>query len=134
MRFFFSGELDAEVGDSYRPVRSEVETALNNSLGERNYGDVLDEIGIIPMILGPRFSEGRKERRLIKRADKTADYRLFIDYRAWTVGSQDDRKGLLLKNVLACVEHINQKLKGRFDGERLRQDILRLFPGVIRDR
>ena len=84
MRFFFSGEIDAEVADQYRVIRKEVEVALNDGLGDQDYGGVLNEIGIIPMILGPRFTEGRKERRLVKRAEKTADYRLFIDYEEWT--------------------------------------------------
>src|SRR3954462_12565430 len=106
MRFFFSGEIDAEVADQYRVIRKEVEAALNDELTDQDYGGVLDEIGIIPMILGPRFSEGRKERRLVKRGEKTADYRLFINYEDWTGGSQDDRKRLLLENVLACIEDI----------------------------
>lgn len=107
-----SGELDAEVADQYRAIRKEVENALNHALGDQDYGDVLNEIGIIPIILGPRFSEGRTERRLVKRAEKTADYRLFIDYKDWAAGSQGDRKRLLVKNVLACVKDIDRKLKG----------------------
>ena len=134
MRFFFSGELDAEIADQYRVIRQEVEAALNDGLGDQDYGGVLNEIGIIPMILGPRFSEGRKERRLVKRDEKTADYRLFIDYKKWTAGSHSDRKRLLLENVLACVEDIDRKLKGGFNGKRLSQDILRLFPEVGLDR
>ena len=130
MRFFFSGELDAEIADQYRVIRQEVEAALNDGLGDQDYGGVLNEIGIIPMILGPRFSEGRKERRLVKRDEKTADYRLFIDYKEWTAGSHSDRKRLLLENVLACVEDIDRKLKGGFHGKRLSQDIRRLFPEV----
>jgi len=58
MRFFFSGEIDAEVADQYRVIRKEVEVALNDGLGDQDYGGVLNEIGIIPMILGPRFTEG----------------------------------------------------------------------------
>ena len=130
MRFFFSGELDAEIADQYRVIRQEVEAALNDGLGDQDYGGVLNEIGIIPMILGPGFSEGRKERRLVKRDEKTADYRLFIDYKEWTAGSRSDRKRLLLENVLACVEDIDRKLKGGFNGKRLSQDIRRLFPEV----
>ena len=133
MRFFFSGELDAEVADQYKSVRKEIEATLNGRLGDRDYGGVLNEIAIVPMILEPRFSEGRKERRLIKRAEKVADYRLFIDYKAWGAGSNEDRKRLLVENVLASVRDIERKLKG-FDGKRLAQDIASLFPELRHDR
>jgi hypothetical protein len=104
MRFFLSGEIDAEVAGQYRSIRKEVEKALNDKLGEREYGDALVEIGIIPMILAPAFAEGRKERRLVKRTEKTADYRLFIDYDIWTAGTRAARKRLLLQNILVFQE------------------------------
>jgi immunity protein 44 of polymorphic toxin system len=131
MRFFFSGEVDAQVGDQYRRVRREVAATLNAQLGDRDYGGALNEIAIIPMILGPRFAQGRKERRLIKHAEKIADYRLFIDYDAWIAGTEDDRKRLLVENILASVRDIARKLNG-FDGERLAQDIRNLFPKIQR--
>ena len=128
MRFFFSGEVDAKVADTYREVRKEVEGKLNTTLGNVEYGNSLLKISIIPIILGPAFSEGRKERRLIDYAERVADYRMFIDFDDFLVGSRETQTGLLVDNVLAAVDDIDRKLKGGFDGQRLRQDILRIFP------
>jgi hypothetical protein len=133
LRFFFSGEVDAEIADDYRSVRIFVAEALNRELGDADYGEVLKEIAIIPMILGPQFAKGREERRLVKRAERGADYRLFIDLYAWVAGSEPDRRGLLIANVLDCVADIDRKLKGGFDGVQMRQDILRIFPALGKD-
>lgn len=134
MRFFFSGELDSSVGDEYRPIRQIVETTLNNALSEESYGESLEEIAVIPIILGPRFIEGRKERRLIKHQEKAADYRLFIDHSAFLNGSKNDRTRLLIENLLTCIEDMARKCKGRFDGQRLTNDIQKLFPELFADR
>jgi hypothetical protein len=125
VRFFFSGEIDADVAVEYREVRKAIEKNLNNALGNQSYGSVLDSIGIIPILLGPRFSGSQKERRLLQRSKRSADYRLIIDYDAWCAGSRGERDRLLIGNLLEVVDDIDRKLKGAFDGTRLRLDILK---------
>jgi len=131
MKFWFSGEIDARVGETYRAIRLEMETRLNADLGQRNYGPAVVELAIIPMLLGPEFSEGRPERRLVKRKEKVADYRLSIDFAAWQVGSELDRKRLLLENVLESIRDIGRKLPGGFEAALLQQDIERVFPEIV---
>lgn len=127
MRFFMSGELDSEIADQYRVARKLVETKLNETLGAECYGEALLEISIIPIILGPRFIQGKTERRLIKHKEKTADYRLFIDFTQFKDGSPSDRVNLLLANVLSCVDDIAAKLGSQLDAQRLKNDIKKLF-------
>jgi len=133
VRFFFSGELDSKIADAYRSTRKQVETTLNEALKSVEYGEAIEEIGIIPIILSAKFAEGHKERRLVKRAAKTADYRLFIDFDSFANGSEEERKHLLVENLLNAVADIDRKLKGSFNGIRLRQDILSLFPEAKHD-
>jgi hypothetical protein len=130
MHFFFSGELDHEVSETYRPVRQRIERVLNEALSSENYGNALEKIAIIPMILSPCFAEGRKERRLLQHKEKAADYRLFIDFLSFANGSVQDRERLLLENVINCIEDIGRKLKGKFDSKRLLCDIRELFPEI----
>jgi Immunity protein 44 len=125
VRIFFSGEIDADVADEYREVRKAIESNLNSVLGDQSYSSVLDSIAIVPILLGPRFSGSQKERRLLQRSKKSADYRLIIDYDAWRTGSRDERDRLLIRNLLEAVDDINRKFKGAFDGTRLRSDILK---------
>jgi hypothetical protein len=128
VRFFFSGELDSQIANAYRSTREQVETTLNDALTSAEYGAAIEQIGIIPIILSAKFAVGRKERRLVKRAEKVADYRLFIDFDSFANGSEEERKLLLIENLLNAVTDIERKLKSSFNGARLRQDILALFP------
>jgi hypothetical protein len=130
MRFFFSGEIDADVADEYREVRKAVEKNLNSALSNQSYGSALDSIAIVPILLGPRFSGSQKERRLLQRSKRSADYRLIIDYDAWRAGSRDERDRLLIMNLLEAVDDIARKLKGALDGTRLRLDILKAIQQV----
>ena len=130
MRFFFSGELDVEVVDRYRPVRQKVESRLNSALGTKSYGEAINTIALIPIIVSSQFTEGRKERRLLKRGEKVADYRLFIDHQAFVIAGDQGREQLLVQNLLIAVKDIHRKLKGAFDGQALQEDIRALFPEV----
>lgn len=126
MRFFISGELDSEIADAFRPVRQEVEAMLNESLKCETYGESIDSIALVPIVLGERFP-GRNERRLIQHKSKTADYRLHIDYQLFRDGSSLERRDLLLRNILAAVSDIERKLGKGFDGSRLSSDVCKIF-------
>jgi hypothetical protein len=127
MEFWFSGELDHQVSDAYREIRKEVEATLNRELGSKDYGPALQKLAIIPIIISKTFGL-RKERRLVRREQKSADYRLFIDFEAFVAGDHHKRVQLLVTNVLLAVQDIDRKLKSQFAGAQLRNDIKALFP------
>jgi hypothetical protein len=127
MKFWFSGEIDQRVGEEYRQTRLRVEARLNSRCGDRDYGDVLTEIAIIPMVLGPQFLRGRRERRLWQRKKHGADYRTIIDFEAFRRGGSSDRERLLVENTLDAVRDLQRKIGKGFDGEALASDILAEF-------
>ena len=127
MTFFISGEIDSEISDAFREIRKEIHPILNKYFSSRNYGSDIEEIGLIPIILGPRFT-GHKERRLVQHKEKSADYRLFINYDKFKNGSKQQRKILFLKNLIEAITDIDRKLKGKFEGEKLIKDIYKIFP------
>src|SRR5512139_1870313 len=133
MHFFISGEIDSEIGELFTPIMIEIETILNTNLGNKSYSPELDDISLIPIILGPRFPD-HKERRLLKRKAKGADYRLHIDFNSFLNGSDQDRKILLVKNLLDAIADIKSKLKGGLDSESLKNDIFLLFPYAVQNR
>lgn len=128
MEFWFSGELDHQIADAYREIRKEVEATLNRELSGKDYGPAIQKLAIIPMILSETFAEGKKERRLVQRVQKSADYRLYIDFEAFLAGGHNERVQLLVTNVLSAVQDIDRKLKGQFAGGQLCNDIKALFP------
>lgn len=129
MEFFVSGELDIEIAELFRPIRQEVTTRLNDNLYENNYGAVIDKIALIPIVLSPRFLNQRTERRLVQWKTRTADYRLIIDYESFIKGTNEDRKRLLVTNLLVAVNDISRKSK-EFEGSKLQQDILNVFEEI----
>jgi hypothetical protein len=126
VRFFLSGEIDAEIAEAFRATSAEVESKLNSALGNSSYGEAVEEIGIIPIVLSSRF-RGRKERRIVQRRTRSADYRLFIEFDVFLHGSNSDRRRLLIENIVTSVADIHRKLKFDFDGPRLINDIRQLF-------
>jgi hypothetical protein len=129
MEFWFSGELDHQVSDAYREIRKEVEASLNRELASKDYGPALQRLAIIPIITSKTFHP-RKERRLVQREQKSADYRLFIDFEAFLAGDHHKRVQLLVASVLLAVQDIERKLKSQFAGVQLRNDIKALFPSA----
>jgi hypothetical protein len=127
MRFFFSGELDVDIADFYRPTRQRIEKKLNEMCSTRDYGDAIVKIAIIPMILRPVFLAGRKERRLFQRKQREADYRMIIDFERFRDGDDAVREKLLLKNVIDAITDLARKAGKSFAGQLLIDDILNDF-------
>jgi hypothetical protein len=135
MKIFMSGEigfLPDEAADAFRTSIAEIQKRIGSLLEENDYGDAIDDLGITPTIypqwmLDKQKGAGReiKERRLLRRGD--VDYRLFIDHNAFVTGTLEERRKLLLQNVLAVVHEVGQRVKEGFDAERLEKDIKAKF-------
>lgn len=123
MTFWFGGELDHRIAEAFRPVRTRVERRLNARCQDRDYGDAVTKIAIIPMILGPEFLEGRTERRLWQRKERAADYRTIIDFQKFSVADDAQRERLLLMNVVGAIRHLQTKTGERLRGDNLLADI-----------
>lgn len=65
MKFCGSAEIDKDVGPSYSRLRNEIEKKINDFLEHRDYGDAVNELWILDMILGEEFLQAMKwpERR-----------------------------------------------------------------------
>jgi hypothetical protein len=134
MRFSISGEIsdlqqEDLIPDKYFKIRTQVEERLNQALTDNDYGNAIELIFLAPVILQDdnSFFARIKERKLIKHKDRTADFRLRIDYLKFACSDDAIREKLLLKNVVDAVRIIQIRLKKEFDGERLENDILTLW-------
>src|SRR5947208_2102923 len=117
MQFFFSGEVDARVGDAWRAVARPLESRLNAALGQRDYGPAVREFALIPMIVRPEWQTGfYRERRLWKRREAVADYRTWIDFDRFLAADAQDRERLLVANLLAAVRDVQRKAGQGLDG------------------
>ena len=130
MYLFFSGEIGDIDGEEFRLLRNELVASLNfitdrnkELLKDNTYGSEIQSIGIISMILSPRF-DVYKERRLIRFKEKCADIRLKIDYQKYQTANHQEKKLLLIKNIVDSIMVIEKRKKDDFQGERLINDIL----------
>jgi hypothetical protein len=127
MKFFISAELFHDISESYREIALIVEEKLNNNLGNKNYGNSIESIGVIPIILPESWLLDRKERRLIQRKAKKADYRLFISYNKFKENKKEIRIILLINNIVEIILDIKRKIKKDFEADMLIADILKVF-------
>ena len=130
IKLFMSGEIDGQLGDTYRIVRNEIETKLK-TLESNDYGSEFIDIGIIPIIIDPKrglFEAGFfKERKLIKRKAREADIRLRTDFDKFFAADYDGKRLLLLENVIRSIRVIGEKSKSDFNADKLIGDIYELF-------
>jgi len=121
-----SGELDATIGNKYGVLAYAIESELNKALKDKNYGSAIENIGIIPVIITQELLNAGffKERRLFKRKEKSADYRLRINYEKFMSGNDVTRRLLIIKNIIVSIRDLGRKAKKDFDAQSLENDIL----------
>ena len=131
MRFFISGEIHTDVGDAFADVRNAVEAKLNGFFAERDYGSMMVELAVIPIILPPDWGLDRPERRLFQRKQRTADYRTRIDYARFLAGDDRSRTALLVRNILDAINDASRKAGTQFRGAALSEDVAALFAAEL---
>jgi hypothetical protein len=134
MRIFMSGEIDKSVYDIFSQISNDVETRLK-ILKDKNYGNEVLNIGIIPIIATESLIDKGffKERRLFQRKTKGADYRLRINIDRFLNGDDETKRLLIIKNIIVAVRDLGRKAKKDFDAQSLERDILEIL-GVTKER
>lgn len=129
MNFFMSGELGGENSGKIIDLIKEIENKIKQ-LDINDYGGNINEISIIPIIIKniSVLEENNllKERRLVKKITGEADYRIKIDYEKFNNSEVENKKILILKNIIEAINDIGRKVE-EFDNEKLEKDILDLF-------
>lgn len=92
---------------------------------DKSYSDIINIIGIIPIIAPKEFMENGKykEMKYCSVAYGFADVNLFIDYERYVGASMDEKRALIVKNVVDSVKSI--KTKGKIDFNRFKKDMIR---------
>jgi hypothetical protein len=134
MKFTFSSEIDGTIPEDkilekLSDIQEEIIQEINNKIVKNDYGNSLNLIFICPMILKlPHlWFDLRKERKLVKHTFATADYRTRIDYNLFRDESIENRKKMLIKNIIDSVRSIKSKKLKSFNGKKLEQDICNIL-------
>lgn len=92
---------------------------------EKNYSDVITTIGFVP-IIAPReeLEKGLwKETKKCEPKYRVASVSLQIDYEKYVDANMDEKKALIMKNVVDSVKAI--KTKGKIDFNLFKEDMMR---------
>lgn len=122
MKLWSSGEIDADVADSFREARKWVEAAINQLLSANDYGDGLDEWAFIAMINRPHI-HGYKEVAKLARNKREAEFRLRVSHDEFLAGGEAERKRLLLSALLRSITLMPTIGVADIDMDRLSADV-----------
>lgn len=91
---------------------------------DKSYSEIINIIGIIPIIAPKELLENGKYKEVkhCSVAFGFADVNLCIDYEKYIEGDIDEKKRLIVKNVLDSVNVI--KTKGKIDFKRFKDDMI----------
>lgn len=91
---------------------------------DKSYSKIINIIGIIPIIAPKELLENGKykERKYCSVVYGFADVNLFVDYEKYVGASIDEKKALIVKNVVDSVKAI--KAKGKIDFNRFKEDMI----------
>ena len=125
MKFWISGEVMADVGDSFREAMNEVEDELNERFAERDYGRALQELTFIAIILPPAEDAYPEIYKYDKRG-RAVEARLKVTHHDFlNAPSKEDRKRLLLDGIENAISRMGE-LKIAADHQRLHSDFRNL--------
>jgi len=90
-----------------------------------SYTDVLDTIGITPMIapISVLESYNWKEIKYISLNYRMADISLISDYDAYCQDDLVKKKQIILDNIFQSLRVVKKRLRGKFDYEKMENDI-----------
>ena len=102
---------------------------LEKNIDIKEYTDSLDSIGITPIIAPQKeIDDGKyKELKLISKAYRYASISLHIDFLKYKGSSVDQKKRMILGNILCSLLLFKKKIGTACNFEKIESDILSLF-------
>lgn len=128
MKLWISGEIEADIGDSFRYVQNKVETLVNDTLLIKNYGNGIDEWDVIMIIT----QEGGKESFRFNKRTKATDVRINVDYCNYKNSDPIQREVLFLDHLIRSLDHLKEFNIQDVDWENLKIDLFSIRNGLYK--
>jgi len=99
---------------------------ISQNVDVRKYTDCLDTIGIVPMIAPPEIIAETewKEIKHISTRFRMANIALCTDYEEYCNADLNDKKKIVIENILDSLKVIKKKLREKFNYEQMEKDIM----------
>jgi immunity protein 44 of polymorphic toxin system len=128
MKLWISGEIEADIGDSFRYVLNEVETLVNDTLLIKNYGNGINEWDVIMIIT----QEGGKDSFRYNKKTKDTDVRINIDYNSFKNSDPIRREALFLDHLIRSIDKLKEFNIQDVDLENLKIDLSSMRNGLYK--
>lgn len=122
MKLWLSAEVQNEVSDALRQASNKLRTLLFPQIFD-SYGSDIEIWGLIT-ILRPKIPEGWGEVVKYHPEDRSAEFRLIIDYDQFKAASAERQVQMLVGSILRSIDLFPSLKVNGFDIERFRRDIL----------
>ncbi|APC40320.1 Imm44 family immunity protein [Clostridium estertheticum] len=127
MNIYITGELDKQNSKEFLAIRKEIINKIE-ALKNNYYGIAIEKISIISILanLTPELEQAGffKERKLIKKKQKSADIRLRIDFNKFNNSDSSLKRLLVIKNIIESIRVVGSRVKEEFNAQKLEEDIL----------
>lgn len=124
MVIFLGAETQAPAAGLWFQLQQELGPKLDTALSDKEYGDELVNIAIISIILPPELQQtGYKERYLFQRKSRSADIRLWLDFKAFTRARAPDCKEMYIRHILESIETLRHKVSRTYRFDDLVADV-----------
>jgi hypothetical protein len=122
MKIWTSSEAMADLVESLRSARRDVEQALNLSVASEGYGAGVSTWAIIYIVMDEDDPAYTEIRRYNKRAG-VMEFRLKVDHRAFKEADPLAQRKLLAATVLRSLDLFDDVRVADFDADRFKRDL-----------
>ncbi|MBA9901141.1 Imm44 family immunity protein [Burkholderia cepacia] len=110
MKLWMSGEVEADLADTYRVARNAIEPVVNRALEGIEFDQKTEKWTLIPIILSDTFLSGFPE--IVKRSSKgtVLEFRLQIPHEEFKQASSEEKMAMLFDALSRSID-LMPKLK-----------------------
>jgi hypothetical protein len=119
MKLWLSGQVDSDIGDSFRHTLNIVEPSVNDTITSNDYGSGLEAWDVIFVI----SEEGGREMCRYSKKKKESDIRVVLDYELFKNASSISRQRIFLNGLLRSIQLLTEKKIEDLKFEKLELDI-----------
>jgi hypothetical protein len=116
MKLWIGAETQADIINVFRPIRNEVEAAINATIASDTYDIGVQSWDVVVVL---RDDCEFKELTRYSKKNGGMDFRLRLEYSAFLHGSVKQRRDLLFALLVDSLERLSEKTGRRDDTDRL---------------
>lgn len=130
MKFWASGEVHGDIGDTTIRLQKIIEAKINDHIEDKEYGDGVTLWGFISIVMPSELlpEDFFKEIKKYHKSKREVEFRLKIDYKELSNSDEIGKYRLICRSILRSVEIAKDEFKlSNFDFNALEGDLKECF-------